>query len=205
MAYLITAVLSYLLGSLNPAYFLARFQGIDLKTKGSGNLGASNATATLGWRIGIAVAVFDIAKGAIAVTAARLLLPQLPNIGVTAGLCAVFGHIFPFYLRFRGGKGFASYLGMTVALNWKLALCAVLLALIVTVITDYIALGTISTVLVVPGYLCWVQPSLLLIIMLGAATAVIFFKHRDNFARMRSHTEIGLRSTVRGENKVKKS
>lgn len=203
MGYLIVILGSYLLGSINMAYILAKFKGADLRKAGSGNLGASNATTLLGWKIGIAVALHDIAKGTIAVLLAKHFFPGLPNIGAIAGISAVMGHIFPFYLRFKGGKGFASYVGMTIALNWKLAIAAILLALVVTLVTDYIALATLTTVCVVPGYLIYSQPSILLILLLLVSTAIIFHKHRDNIKRMLSGSEIGLRSTMRGENRIK--
>lgn len=203
MGYLIVLFLSYFLGTVNPAYFIARFRGFDLTKNGSGNLGASNATVTMGWRVGVFVAVFDILKAAVSVLLAQCFFPELGSIGLIAGISAVMGHMFPFYLRFRGGKGFASYLGMTAALNWKLALAVVLLALVVTVLTDYIALGTISVVTAVPAWLYYSQRSLLILSILAAAAAVIVFKHRDNIKRMLAHKEIGLRSTIRGENRVK--
>lgn len=203
MGYLIVILCSYLVGSSNLAYFVSRAKGIDLKAKGSGNLGASNATVVLGWYMGIAVAVHDILKAAIAVWAAKYFFPELPGIGAAAGVSAVLGHIFPFYLRFRGGKGFASYLGMTIAMNWKLAIAVIALAFLITVLSDFIALGTITTVIVVPGYFGLFRQDLLITGILIAAAVVIICKHRENIQRILNHTEIGLRSTMKGEHRVK--
>lgn len=203
MGYLIVILCSYLVGSSNLAYFVSRAKGIDLKAKGSGNLGASNATVVLGWYMGIAVAVHDILKAAITVWAAKYFFPELPGIGAAAGVSAVLGHIFPFYLRFRGGKGFASYLGMTIAMNWKLAIAVIALAFLITVLSDFIALGTITTVIVVPGYFGLYRQDLLITGILIAAAVVIICKHRENIQRILNHTEIGLRSTMKGEHRVK--
>ncbi len=202
MAYLLTAVLSYLVGSISMAYILARAKNIDLKKNGSGNLGASNATILLGWRVGVTVAVHDVLKALLCVVVARILMPEDEYIGAIAGVSCVLGHIFPFYLRFRGGKGFASFVGMTIALNWKVALAVVILALIVTVVTDYIAIATITTSLAVPIGMGIATQNAILPLILLIATAVMIVKHRDNYVRIKNGTEKGLRGTIRGEGRL---
>ena len=144
MTYVITALAAYLLGTSNMAYYLAKWKRADLRSGGSGNLGASNATVLLGWRAGVLVAVHDIGKSALAVFLAQLLFPDTAFIGATAGVASVLGHIFPFYLKFRGGKGFASYIGMSLVLNWKVALAVLALMVVLTVVTDYIVVGTMA-------------------------------------------------------------
>ena len=109
---------------------------------------------------------------------AKLYFPELPLAGAVAGVASVLGHIFPFYLKFKGGKGFASYFGMTLALNWKFALVIAVLVLLVTVITDYIVAGTTLTIVTVPVYLGIAEHSVLLALTLCIATAVIVYKHR---------------------------
>ena len=150
MQYVIAAVLGYLLGCSNMAFYLAKIKKADLTKAGTGNLGASNATVLLGWKAGILVAVHDAGKALLAVLLAAWLFPGTENIGALAGIASVLGHIFPFYLKFRGGKGFASYIGMTIALNWKLALCVLAAVVLVTLITDYIVCGTVTTLVAVP-------------------------------------------------------
>ena len=202
MAYVLTFLAAYLMGCSNLALYLSRIKKVDIRAGGSGNLGASNATALLGWRAGISVAIHDIGKAALAVILARLAFPQLPCIGAVAGVASVLGHIFPFYLKFRGGKGFASYFGMTLALNWKLALVIAALVLLVTVITDYIVVGTTLTIVTVPVYLGIAEHSVLLALILCIATAVIIYKHRMNYVRIYNGTEIGLRSVMKGKHRV---
>jgi len=133
---------------------------------------------------------------------AQRLFPELSYIGAVAGVSCVLGHIFPFYLKFKGGKGFASYFGMTLALNWKLALCIAIAVILVTLITDYIVCGTVTTIVTVPVYMFFTSGWVLAAI-LCVATAVIFYKHRENFPRMLNGTELGLRSAIRGENRIK--
>ena len=203
MAYILIVLAAYLLGCSNLALYISKMKQVDIRTGGSGNLGASNATALLGWRIGILVALHDIGKAALAVMLAKLYFPDLPLAGAVAGVASVLGHIFPFYLKFKGGKGFASYFGMTLALNWKFALVIAVMVLLVTVITDYIVAGTTLTIVTVPVYLGIAEHSVLLALTLCIATAVIVYKHRMNYVRIYNGTEIGLRSAARGEHRIK--
>lgn len=177
LLYALIVFLSYLLGCSNMALYVSKLKGVDMRSGGSKNLGASNAMVLMGWRYGVLVALHDMGKAALAVALARHFAGELPGITAAAGVACVLGHIFPFYLRFKGGKGFASYLGMTLALNWKFALIVLLMVALVTLISDYIVLGTVTTVLVVPAYMAFTG-SLLLSAILSLATAAILFKHR---------------------------
>ena len=203
MAYILIVLAAYLMGCSNLALYISKMKQVDIRTGGSGNLGASNATALLGWRIGILVALHDIGKAALAVMLAKLYFPELPLAGAVAGVASVLGHIFPFYLKFKGGKGFASYFGMTLALNWKFALVIAVLVLLVTVITDYIVAGTTLTIVTVPVYLGIAEHSVLLALTLCIATAVIVYKHRMNYVRIYKGTEIGLRSVMKGKHRMR--
>lgn len=203
MGYLIVIVISYLLGCSNMAYYIARAKKVDLRSGGSGNAGASNATILLGWRAGVLVGLHDIGKAYLAVLLAKLLFGNLPAVGPVAGVACVLGHIFPFYMKFQGGKGFASYLGMTLALNWKLALAVMALVVLLTVVTDYLVVGTFATVLTVPIYTGITSKSWLVAVILCIGTAAILWKHRKNIVRICKGTEIGLRSTIQGKHRVK--
>ena len=204
IAYLAAALGAYALGCSNMAFYLSKLHKVDFRGGGSGNLGASNATILMGWKAGILVAIHDAGKALLAVLLANLLFPDLPNVGAVAGIAAVLGHIFPAPLKFRGGKGFAPYVGMTLALNWKFALVVLGIVVLVTVITDYIVVGTTTTVLMVPSYLGWAHHSFLLAGILLIGTLVILYKHRENYVRMANGTEIGLRSAAKGERRIKK-
>ena len=201
MGYLISILGAYLLGSASMAHFLTKRKNIDARKQGSGNLGASNTRVLLGWGPAVLVAVHDIGKGLIAVLLARFFFPDLPYVGAAAGVACVLGHIFPFYLGFRGGKGLATFIGMIGGLNFWLACAMGILLAVITVVTDYIALGTIAVSIVVPvalGLLTgdWVQS-----LILGVATAVMLCKHWENLVRIKNGTEIGLRNA--GKYKVK--
>lgn len=203
MKYVLVIICAYLLGSSSMSYYIAKLKGVDIQQKGSKNLGASNAMMVFGWKYGILVGIHDIAKSAIAVILAVSLFPELPHIGAVAGVASVLGHIFPFYLKFKGGKGFASYLGMTFALNWKLALVICLIIVLATLITDYIVVGTTLTITIVPISLGIIAQNIFPPLILLIATIVIIYKHRMNYVRIVKGTEIGLRSANRGDHRVK--
>ena len=203
MGYIIPLLLGYLLGSSNMAYYISRYQKKDIQANGTGNLGASNATILLGWKAGVTVALHDIGKAAIAVLLAKGLFPALEYAGAAAGVAAVLGHIFPFYLKFKGGKGLASFWGMTLALNWKLGLIAALVILLATIITDYIVIGTFSTIALVPSYTGLIAHNWIMALIIAVASLVIFCKHWENIGRLIRREEIGLRSTIRGDKRMK--
>ena len=202
MGYILAIAAGYLLGCSNMAYYLAKLKKADLRGAGSGNLGASNATVLLGWKAGVLTAVHDIGKAVLAVLVLKGLFPEAEYIGAVAGVSCVLGHIFPFYLKFKGGNGFASYFGLTLALNWKLALCIAVAVVVVTFVTDYIVCGTLTTIITVPVYLGFTV-SWLLAAILFVATAVILYKHKENYPRMLNGTELGLRSAIKGENRIR--
>ena len=203
MQYVIVILLSYILGSSNMAKYLAAIKKVDLTAGGSGNLGASNAVILMGWGAGVLTALHDIGKSALAVILARLVFPDAPYIGAAAGVAAVLGHIFPFWMKFKGGKGFASYLGMTLALHWKFAIAVLLLVVVVTLITDYIVAATTTTIVLVPIGLGFLTQSIILPLILLVASAVIAWKHRENYIRIYNGTEIGFRKAGRGDYRVK--
>ena len=200
LLYIAILLLAYLMGCSNMALYLSKYKGVDLRAAGSKNLGASNAMVLMGWGPGVIVAVHDIGKALLAVVLARHFGQWLPFIAAAAGVACVLGHMFPFFLRFRGGKGFASYLGMTLALNWKFALLVMMIVALVTFISDYIVVGTVTTVVLVPAYMAFTH-GLYFSAILCIATAAILIKHRENYVRIYRGTEIGLRKANRGEHR----
>lgn len=204
LRYLLAVCIGYLLGCSNMAFYIARSRGLDIRRAGTGNPGASNAMLLLGWKVGILVALHDIGKAALAVWLCSLLFPALPLVRETAGLACVLGHLFPFYLRFHGGKGFASSLGMIAALNWRFALALGLAIVVLVLITDYIVVGTVTTVVSYPVY-CLITSQFIAAILLTLVALIILYKHRENFVRILNGTEVGLRKAHRGDLRVDKS
>ncbi len=201
LRYLIAALIGYLLGCSNMALYISKYKKVDIRSHGSCNPGTSNAVIVLGWKAGVLTGIHDIGKAWLAVFLVGLLFPELTNAGMIAGAACVLGHIFPVFMKFKGGKGFAPYLGLTLGLNWKLALVIMALVVLITLITDYIVLGTGMTILSVPTYLGIAEHSFWPPLILGIVTLVILYKHRKNFVRIYKGTEIGLRSTARGDHR----
>ena len=204
MAYLFAALLGYLLGCSNMALYLSKWKQIDFRSKGSGNLGASNAVIRLGWLAGVLVGAHDIGKALLAVYITKWLLPGQEYAAAAAGVACVLGHIFPFYLKFRGGKGFASYVGMIFALDWKISLAIILMIFVVTLITDYIVAATVMTTVSAPLSLGLCQRKWILAMILLIASGVILYRHKENLVRIFvTGDEIGLRSAAGGEHRAK--
>ena len=204
MGYMLVSLLGYLLGCSNLAYYISRAKKYDIRKSGTGNLGASNATVLFGWKAGVAVAIHDGGKALLAVLLAKWVFPELEYAGAAAGVAAVLGHNFPFYLGFKGGKGTASFVGLTLALNWKLALAVLAILVLATIITDYIVIGTFSIIVTVPTYMGLFAHNLVLMAIVCIASFAIFFKHWENIGRLIRKEEIGLRCTMRGDKRVNK-
>ncbi len=203
MEYFIVILFSYLLGTSSMSYYLAKINHVDIRNKGSKNLGASNAMILMGWKAGILVAVHDAGKALLAVVLAGILFPEATYVKEAAGVAAVFGHIFPFYLKFKGGKGLASYIGMALALDLKFGLAVLVLLAVVTLMTDYIVLGTVSVILTFPALIAFVSGNLHGAGIVLLASALIGWKHRENYVRIAKGTEIRFRKANRGDYRVK--
>jgi glycerol-3-phosphate acyltransferase PlsY len=201
MGYVIVILAAYLIGTSNMAFYLSRMKRYDIRSDGSGNLGASNTTLILGWRAGVLVGAHDIGKSALAAILAQLIFPELPYIGALAGAASILGHIYPFYLGFKGGKGFASFIGAALVLNFNITLLVLALMALVTWFSDYIVLGTLTTVLLVPLGIGLVTGSVVVPLILLTVGAVILLHHRENFVRIAKGKEIGLKSAIKGEHK----
>lgn len=193
----LSMLIGYLLGCIQSAYILGRLAGkIDIREHGSGNAGASNITSTLGVGYGVIVGLVDILKGFFAVQIVGWIYPGNVELAFLAGLMAIVGHMFPFYLRFRGGKGVAALAGMMLGVNWKLGVFFVLLIAIPALITDYIVSGSFTTFLALPVVTYLSEHSLLLILISLALTGVCFYLHRGNIKRILAKEEVKISSVL---------
>ncbi len=187
MAVLIIA--AYLIGSVPFALLLARRWGAaDLRRVGSGNLGAANVLRASGIKAGVVVALLDIAKGAASVALVQRATGSVGSAAV-AGIAAVIGHIYPVWLRFRGGKGVATACGVFSVLA-PIAVPPALGIFVITVwATKYVSLGSVLASLALPPLAYAMGMSAPVVIAASAAAAIIVFRHRSNLARMRTGTE----------------
>jgi acyl phosphate:glycerol-3-phosphate acyltransferase len=191
--YLIAAAVGYLLGSIPFGYLLVRiFKGEDVRTSGSGNIGATNV-ARKSPALGVATLLLDAAKGLAAVLAARVLFsgPHQQLIMTTAAFFAVLGHLFPVWLKFRGGKGVATSLGAFILLTPKSILCMVVLFLLIAVAFRYVSLGSIAVAAAFP-LLAWALHEYAdsgQLVLIATVSAFVIWRHRQNIGRLAAGTE----------------
>lgn len=195
------ALLSYLLGSIPAGYVAGRMAGIDIRKAGSGNIGATNVTRTLGRRYGYTVFVVDFAKGALAVCVSILLARQVEPkatstemYGIVAAICCVLGHVFPVWLGFKGGKGVATSAGALFGLMPLAAAIGAVVWVIIFEVTRYVSLASIATAMLLPltvlGLTCARRTDgMALFYFALCLAAVVIFRHRSNLSRLLRGTE----------------
>lgn len=195
---LVTAFIGYAFGCFQTAYIIGKLAGkTDIRSHGTGNAGASNITIVLGWKYGVITAIVDIAKAFMAVLTVNYIYPASKELLFLAGAFAILGHIFPAFLRFKGGKGAASLIGMVLAIDFKIAVIAILAIVAITLIIDYIALGSIAMFAALPISTYYFNYPLLCT-MIGIGLALLcLYKHSSNIKRIIKKEEIGLRRTAK--------
>ena len=197
MEYVVSLLIGYVLGCLNLAWVIGKVKKIDMQKSGSGNLGASNTVLHLGKRAGLAVAVHDILKAVLAVALVRPLFPGSVYAPYIAGAAAVLGHIFPFWLNFKAGKGFAPFIGfITSVTSWKFVLIMLAVCLAAILITDYIVSATFTSIAALPAYVFATTRNVVVVSLILAVSTVIFVKHIENIRRIRSREESRVRAAL---------
>ncbi len=185
-------VIAYLLGSVPFAFIVARQWGpgggVDLRTAGSGNLGATNVARTSGIAAGVVVALLDMAKGAAGVILAERL-DGSTAAAAAAGLAAIVGHVYPVWLRFRGGKGVATACGVFAVLAPLAAAIALAIFAAAVSLTRYVSLGSILAAVALPPLAYTMGSPPIVVEMSLAVAALIIFRHRSNVARLFAGTE----------------
>jgi acyl phosphate:glycerol-3-phosphate acyltransferase len=191
-ALLLTAAYSYLLGSIPFGYILVRLlRGQDVRQTGSGNIGATNVSRTSP-ALGALTLILDALKGLAAVAVTRIIFPGHNTLLGASALFAIVGHMFPVWLRFKGGKGVATGLGSFVLLTPKTILVMVAIFVVIFLAFRYVSLASILTVALFP-LLAWIlepyrdAPQVLAFIT--AASLLIIAKHHENIRRLFGHTE----------------
>jgi len=192
-------LLAYLLGTLLGSLILGRMRGVDIRSMGSGNAGATNALRTQGKLFGFLVLLIDIGKGVIA--ARWLPSAILPGIGIdpdvsrewltmACGFAVIVGHVYPVWFDFRGGKGAATVVGVVGALEPRLLLPLLLSWIVVLLLSGFVGLATmLSTVALAVAVIVLEPNNLPLCAFCGAIAAFVIFTHRSNIARMRAGKE----------------
>ncbi|MBQ7873679.1 MAG: glycerol-3-phosphate acyltransferase [Oscillospiraceae bacterium] len=200
MAYILGALIGYLFGCINMANIISKSRGINIKKVGSNNAGASNVFISVGKAYGVAVGAFDILKAFCAAELVYILFSNNLMAGVIAGSMAVMGHIFPFWMNFNGGKGLAPFMGLVLFYDWKVFLAFVAVIIVLTLVTDFIAVGALTVTALMPFYAIIIKNEYWIASVFIIVAAVMWYKHRENIGRMKEGTEIGFLR----KNKVRK-
>ncbi len=198
MRYFWGILTGYLLGCISPTYLFSVIKNIDMSKSGTKNLGATNAMLTLGKSVGVAVMIFDIAKAFVPVLVYKILFPCDQALMLSVGLAAVVGHVFPFYLKFRGGKGTATLAGLVLAYNPVMFLILLALGTLCILCFRYVFALSVSASIGFPvlvGLYTKAVASTLIAIAIGA---VIIFKHKDNFKKALAGNEIKFTDYFKG-------
>ncbi len=190
MIYIVGIIMGYFIGSISMAYIISKSKGIDIKKIGTNNAGASNVFAFVGKAEGVAVGAFDILKAFFVAEFIYLLSGGNFTAGAIAGVAAVVGHIFPFWMKFNGGKGFAPFLGTVLFVDWKLFLIFAIIIVAITLITSYIVLATFTLTAAMPFYEFFIDKNYILAAVFFALAAIIWYRHKKNFVNLANGTEI---------------
>jgi len=185
----VVILVAYLIGSIPFALILARRWGADLRQVGSGNLGAANVMRASGVTAGVLVATLDIAKGAASVWLAERIGGGDAALPAAAGLAAIVGHVYPVWLRFRGGKGVATACGVFSMLTPLAVPPALAIFAAVVWLTQYVSLGSVLASIALPPLAYALGSSAFAVTAAAAASVLIVFRHRSNVSRVRMGTE----------------
>jgi len=181
------SLFAFLLGSIPTGQVIANRRGINLQKSGSGNIGATNVLRTAGKGPALATLAGDVLKGAAAVAAARYAAPGYIPEGIV-GLAAVFGHDFSLFLKFRGGKGVATSIGVLSVYSPQTGLVTIIIWLMTALLTRYSSLGALVAFGLLPLSISFLDTSAKMPVA-AIMTALLFFKHRENIVRILKGTE----------------
>ena len=191
-------ILAFFCGSIPTGYVIGRLKGVDLRKIGSGNIGATNAGRALGKRAGIYTLVGDLVKGIVAVQLSALT-SEPATTAPLFGFAAILGHCFSPFLKFRGGKGVATSLGVFLVLTPLPIVASIILFGVVAKLSGYVSLGSIISAIGLPCFLL-LDPfrsyNQLTVAVTIAVASLVLIRHRSNIARLLQGKELGQKSQV---------
>ena len=190
MRYVLCIIMGYLMGAINPSYIIANLRGFDIREKGSRNAGASNALILFGKVIGIGCALFDIVKATLAIWLCGVLFPELAYSFAVTGVACILGHVFPFYMKFKGGKGLACLGGMILAFDWRVFLIMLAAEIVVAVVTDYICFVPLTASVIFPVVYGIMRRDVWGALIVALILPLMLYKHRENLKRIKQKNEM---------------
>lgn len=181
---------AYLFGGIPFGLLLGKYVGgVDVRAIGSGNIGATNVARSAGKTLGVVTLLLDACKGAAPVLLARYVFDQPAQVVSAVGVAAVVGHVFPVYLRFRGGKGVATGLGVFLALTPLASLVALLVFVAVFGLTKMVSPGSLAAAIALVGAIAYLGEPRPVLVAALAVTGLIFIRHTGNIRRLVNKTE----------------
>lgn len=192
---LLSIIIGYCLGNIQASYLLAKsIKKVDIRTLGFGNAGMSNAVESLGWKFGLLVGFIDVGKGIISVLFIKYLFkidfnPDGALLLYLNAYSVILGHIYPFHMNFKGGKGTAALIGVLIGLNPWYGLIGILIIIVVTVITDYVTIGTLALTLYVIGLTLYFKMGIIPLLISISGSLLSLYYHLPNYRRILNHTE----------------
>ena len=196
IVYVVAGVIAYLIGTVSPSYMVSRKLNKDFRGGGSGNFGASNTAILAGMKWGVIVGLCDILKACIPILVAKFFFSEYVYLQYVVATCVILGHIYPFYLKFKGGKGFATFFGSILGIHWLAFIVIGIIFLVVVFLSDKIVIGTFTTITLFPIYVWLVDKNIWFVAIILVATLVIYCKHIDNIKRLINGEEFGIREVV---------
>lgn len=197
MNILLAIIIGYLLGNINASYILGRlFKGIDIREKGTANAGSSNAVIVMGWKYGLATFLIDALKAAVAMWIVKYITNGNIDLAVLAGVMAMVGHIYPVFMKFKGGKGIASILGIMLGLNFFIAIVLYLTIALGTIITNHLIFGEFLILILFPIAVYLFGYSNFTLVLIILACLLSTYKLRNNIVRTFKGTEQTLGSVL---------
>ena len=205
-ALIISAIISYLLGSLNFGIIISKsLSKDDVRSHGSGNAGSTNMLRNYGKKHAVMTIIGDMLKVAVAIFISFVIVRKMGNISLAenggalilgrmftksfAGLFCVLGHIFPCFFGFKGGKGVATAGGMVFMIDWRIALILLAIFAIIVLITKYVSLGSIAMAVFYPVFIFVFYKSVPLVFLSMVFTLIVVLAHRENIKKLINHTE----------------
>jgi len=190
MKYLLCILIGYFIGTVNPSYMIGKIRGVDIRQKGSKNAGASNAVILFGKVLGVSCALFDIAKATFAIWLCGKLFPELVFSFAVTGVSCILGHVFPFYMRFKGGKGLACLGGMVLAFDWRVFLIMLAAEIVVAIVTDYICFVPLTASAVFPIVYGVIRHDVWGALIIALILPLMLYKHKENLKRIKQKNEM---------------
>ena len=188
--FILCAIIGYLIGCINPAYLIGKRHGIDIREKGSGNAGATNAMMLFGKFTGLFCALLDIFKAYFALRLIRRLFPFFLQAFPITVVAVIMGHLFPYHMNFRGGKGFASLAGSVLAFDLQAFFFMAIVAIVVLLIGNYLCLIPITASMLFPIIYLIMTKDVFGSIILCIVPVCMCLKHKENILRIKNGTEL---------------